>query len=150
MRFSLFSSATSGGGVKYNAIARVPPLLQGHSTMDANGINNSHPWDPNHPLFFSGTNCSISGTAMAYKTQPGIYPARGTFVMQASLSIGGTAGAASQQIVLVSRSSAIEVYSYFPDTGLLGSNSDWAAVLDEFKTWIQRKVGASAAQGPHR
>ena len=88
---AIWSSATSGGGVKYNAIARVPPLLQGHSTVDANGINNSHPWGPNHPLFFSGTNCSISGTAMAYSPRPGIYPAGGTFVMQASLSIGGTA-----------------------------------------------------------
>ena len=65
----------------------------------------------------------------------------------------GPAGAASQQIVLVSRSSAIGVYSYFPDTGLLGGNSDWAAVPDEFKTWVQRKTAsasASTAKGAHR
>lgn len=65
----------------------------------------------------------------------------------------GPVGAAPQEMVLVSKGGAIGVYSYFPDTGLLGAGSDWAAAPEEFKTWMQRKIAAAvpaSAQGPHR
>lgn len=57
----------------------------------------------------------------------------------------GPSEAAPQELVLVSKSNAIGVYPYFPETGLLGSGTEWAAVPDEFKAWMQRKV---AATGP--
>lgn len=64
----------------------------------------------------------------------------------------GPSGVAPQQIVLVSKSHAIGVYSCFPETGLLGGGSDWAAVPDGFKTWVQRKIAAkpSPTPGPRR
>lgn len=54
----------------------------------------------------------------------------------------GPAEAPSQQIVLVNRSHAIGVYSYFPKTGVLGSGSDWATVPSEFQKWLQLKIAA--------
>ncbi len=66
---------------------------------------------------------------------------------------GGPAGDAPQELVLVGKSNAIGVYPYFPETGLTGSGSDWAAVPDEFKTWVQRKLasaGAAPVPGPQR
>lgn len=55
----------------------------------------------------------------------------------------GPSGAAPQQVVLVSKSNILGVYSYFPEAGLLGSGSDWAVVPGEFKAWIQRKIAAT-------
>jgi hypothetical protein len=53
--------------------------------------------------------------------------------------------AASQQLVLVSRRHAIGVYSYFPQTGLVGSGTEWAAVPEEFQTWMQHKLASVPA-----
>jgi hypothetical protein len=53
---------------------------------------------------------------------------------------------APQELVLVSKSGAIGVYSYYPQTGLLGNGSDWATVPGEFKAWIQRKSAAGAGK----
>ena len=52
--------------------------LQAHSTVDTSAPGN--PWDPTHPRFFSGTNCSASGTA----------PAISGYVSHAELLVGGT------------------------------------------------------------
>ena len=57
----------------------------------------------------------------------------------------GPSGAAPQQIVLASKSNALGVYSYFPETGLLGGGSDWAAVPDDFKTWMQHQIAQAGA-----
>lgn len=64
----------------------------------------------------------------------------------------GPAGDAPQELIVVGKSDAIGVYSYFPETGLLGSGSEWAAVPDGFKTWVQRKIAAkpSPTPGPRR
>jgi hypothetical protein len=62
----------------------------------------------------------------------------------------GPAGDAPQELIVVGKSDAIGVYSYFPETGLLGGGSEWAAVPDEFKAWVQRKIataGLIPAQG---
>ncbi len=52
--------------------------LQAHSTVDTSAPGN--PWDPTHPRFFSGTNCSANGTAVA---------ASG-YILHAELLVGGT------------------------------------------------------------
>jgi len=74
-----------GGQTAVSLSVILPPPLQAHSTVD------SANWDPTRPRFFSGTNCSVSGTATAYSAPPGnnSYPAGGTYVKQARLSIGG-------------------------------------------------------------
>ena len=51
--------------------------LQAHSTVDTSAPGN--PWDPAHPRFFSGTNCSASGTAAAMSG----------YVSHAQLLVGG-------------------------------------------------------------
>ncbi len=92
-----YSAANGTASVGYTATIIIPPPLQAHSTVDTNGTvgansNYTHPWDPYHPRFFSGTNCSVVGTATAYSSPPGYasYPAGGRYVKQAMLSIGGT------------------------------------------------------------
>ena len=79
------TSSVSGGTVQYSATV-LSPYLQAHSTVDTAS------WDAAHPRFFSGTNCSVSGTALAYSTPPsgGSYPSGGIYVKQATLSLGGT------------------------------------------------------------
>ena len=65
----------------------------------------------------------------------------------------GPSDAAPQELIVVGKSDAIGVYSYFPETGLLGNGGEWAAVPDEFKTWVQRKLasaGAAPVPGPQR
>ena len=52
--------------------------LGAHSTVDTSAPGN--PWDPTHPRFFSGTNCSATGTA----------PAISGYVSEAHLLVGGT------------------------------------------------------------
>ena len=73
------------GLVEYSATVIVP-LLQAHSIKDTAN------WDDAHPRFFSGTNCRVSGTALAYSAPPGSapYPDGGSYVKEATLSIGGT------------------------------------------------------------
>ena len=74
-----------GGQTAVGLSIILPPPLQGHSTMD------SANWDAMLPRFFSGTNCSVSGTATAYSAPPGnaAYPNGGSYVTKATLSIGG-------------------------------------------------------------
>lgn len=57
----------------------------------------------------------------------------------------GPLEAAPQELIVVGKSDAIGVYPYFPETGLLGSSSEWAAVPDEFKAWMQRKIAATGS-----
>lgn len=52
--------------------------LQAHSTIDTSAPGN--PWDPTHPRFFSGTNCSATGVAVATSG----------YVSHAELLVGGT------------------------------------------------------------
>ena len=79
-----FGGTNGTVSVYYSASLIIPPLLQAHSTIDTAN------WDPFHPRFFSGTNCSVAGTATAYRPRPGSYPTGGTYVKEASLFIGGT------------------------------------------------------------
>jgi hypothetical protein len=61
--------------------ASIPPVsvsFGAHSTVDTSAPGN--PWDPAHPRFFSGTNCSASATA----------PAISGYVSHAQLQVGGT------------------------------------------------------------
>ena len=116
----------------------ITPMLQSVRAVYVRGRDANGKW-ATKPLLKFGTKDQPHAVALLRKT--------------VDFRKEGPAGAASQQIVLVSRSSAIGVYSYFPDTGLPGGNSDWAAVPDEFKTWVQRKTAsasASTAKGAHR
>lgn len=76
-----------GGQTAVGLTVILPPPLQAHSTVDTAN------WNATRPRFFSGTDCSASGTAVAYSAPPGnaSYPTGGTYVMQASLSISDTA-----------------------------------------------------------
>ncbi len=74
-----------GGQTAVSLSVILPPPLQAHSTVDTAN------WDELKPRFFSGTNCKVTGTATAYSAPPGnaSYPNGGSYVQQASLSIGG-------------------------------------------------------------
>ena len=78
------------------------------------------------------------------KTQP---HALAVLAQTADFRKDGPSGAAPAQVVLVSRSHSLGVYSYFPATGLLGSGADWARVPEEFKSWMQGKMAAAGAAG---
>ena len=128
----------AAGSVKVSAPPPIMPMLRSVRAVYVRGRDANGKW-ATKPLLKFGTKDQPHAVALLRKTS--------------DFRKEGPAGAASQQIVLVSRSSAIGVYSYFPDTGLLGGNSDWAAVPDEFKTWVQRKTAsasASTAKGAHR
>jgi len=56
----------------------IPLILQAHSTVDTSAPGD--PWNPAHPRFFSGTNCSATGTALAVSG----------YVSEAHLDVGGT------------------------------------------------------------
>ncbi len=116
----------------------IAPMLQGVRAVYVRGKDANGKWAAKPLLKFSE------------KSQPHAVAA---LWRTADFRKEGPARAAPQQIVLVSKSHAIGVYFYFPDTGLLGGGSDWAAVPDEFKTWVQRKIasaGAAPAPSPHR
>jgi len=80
------SSGSPGSGshgdvrINYSVSAILPPPLQAHSTVD------SANWNAMRPRFFSGTNCSVSGTATAYSAPPG----GSSYVTSAQLQIGST------------------------------------------------------------
>ena len=116
----------------------VAPMLQGVRAVYVRGKDAGGKWAAKPLLKFSE------------KSQP---HAVATLRKTADFRKEGPGGAAPQQIVLASKGGAIGVYSYFPDTGLLGSGSEWAAVPDEFKTWVQRKIasaGSAPVLGTHR
>ena len=121
----------SGAAVAPAKVFASPPLAQILKTPQA--------------VYVRGKDAKGSWTAKPFlkfsaKTQP---HAVALLVQTTDFRKEGPAEAASQQIVLVSKSHAIGVYSYFPDTGLLGNSSDWAAVPSEFKTWMQHKITAA-------
>ena len=71
--------ATSGPSVGGSYTVQVfSATLQAHSTVDTSAPGN--PWDPTHPRFFSGTNCSAIASA----------PATSGYVSHAQLLVGGT------------------------------------------------------------
>ena len=61
------------------AVQIIQATLQAHSTVDTSAPGN--PWDPANPRFFSGTNCSATGVAVAISG----------YVSHAQLLVGGTA-----------------------------------------------------------
>lgn len=73
------AQATGSPGMSANyAVQLFSASLSGHSTVDTSAPGN--PWDPTHPRFFSGTNCSATASA----------PAVSGYVTHAQLLVGTT------------------------------------------------------------
>lgn len=64
----------------------------------------------------------------------------------ADFQVGPTPEIASDEMVIISKSGAIGVYAYHPETGVLGGGAETATVPAELKVWMQRKLDAVSAK----
>lgn len=116
----------------------IAPMLRAVCAVYVRGKNADGKWVAK-PLLKFGTKDQPHALALLRKT--------------ADFRKGGPTGVAPHQIVLARKSNVVGVYSYFPETGLLGGGSDWAIVSDEFKTWMLHKIASadsSPVPAPHR
>ena len=99
-------------------------------------------------IFLRRKNTLASGTAkMVFKFSAKSQPhAMALLTKTADFHAPPDAQAASDEMVIVSKTGAIGVYPYQPDMGVLDDGANSAILPAEFKVWMQHKLDAVSAK----